>query len=609
MYALNNEIKAITKGAMELEYISAECENGEVIEFSADSSFEIAKAADSITARTGVKDCIIKMSLFNDGENILRTEIDVEECLVKIIKISSCFKICKNYGWCFKTDGLWSGVEKVADIADTVINQNFCGLFDESGIGTTFMNKIPSKFYSEIRFEKKESGVFVVLETRIPHSFEGTKRSEVFNIAIDMPYTRALKNNAEKYAIEKDWESPVGWSSWDYYFTSVDEAAVRENTDFIANDEVLSKKIKYISIDDGWQQREGDWREGCRFPRGLERTAQYIKDSGFVPGIWISPLRLHILCGTVMRRNEFLLKDKDGNYVIKDEMFVLDPTHPDGERFLRETFTYLKEKGFDFFKLDYLDYILSADRFYNKNCGHYDALRRLLEIVRECVGEESHIMGCNLPYGTGGENINSRRTGFDIHNTWKNLWRAVRSYYPQFASHRRIYQNDIDYLVVRGKDTSDEEKRNVLLVGMYSGDLSGKNDWDFSYEEAKLWCTLTLASGTSVILGDRLGTLNETGLELVKTVLEYADFEAAEPLCNLNEIPEVWYKKSDNSLYFMNFSNEKREYNIEIPNINSEQIYFDIYTNKEYRTDKGYLKINIAPKESLALKCKRGNVL
>ncbi len=601
MYALNKEIKAVTSGAMQLEYIAVECENGELIKFSDGSSFEFVKDSNSITAWSSVDDCVIKISLFNDEGNTLRNYAEVEASCRKIIKISNCFKICKNYGWCFKTDGLWSGVEKLADIDDTVINQNFCGLFNAEGIGTTFMNEIPSKFYSEIRFEKKESDFFVVLETRIPHTFEGARKSETFNVAMDMLYTEALKNNAEKYALEKSWESPVGWSSWDYYFTSVDEAAVRENTDFIANDEILSKKIKYISIDDGWQQREGDWKEGCRFPNGLEKTAHYIKDSGYVPGIWISPLRLHILCGTVMRRNEFLLKDKDGNFVIKDEMFVLDPTHPDGESFLRETFTYLKEKGFEFFKLDYLDYILSADRFYDKNCGHYDALRRLVEIVRECVGEESHIMGCNLPYGNGGENIDSRRTGFDVHNTWKNLWRCVRSYYPQFASHRRIYQNDIDYLVVRGKDTSDEEKRNVLLVGMYSGDLSGKNDWDFSYEEAKLWCTITLASGTSVTLGDRLGTLNERGMELIKIVLKYADFETAEPLCNLNEIPEVWYKKSDGSLYFMNFSNENREYNIKIPNIESEQIYFDIYTNKEYHTDTGYLKINIAPKESLAL--------
>lgn len=490
-----------------------------------------------------------------------------------------------------------SGFKKVSEIEEKITSKYFFSVFDENGVGISFMNAIPAKFDSDIIFKNEE----ISLETIIPYSYTGEVISENFVVSEKIPYTEAYLYNAEKSKCDKEWEDVIGWGSWDYYYTSVDEEAVRENVEFIHNDELLSKKIKYIAIDDGWQQREGDWKEGARFPNGLSKTVDYIRGKGYCAGIWTAPTRLHCLCGTVMRRNSFLVKDKYNDPITDGNFYITDPTHPEGEKFIREIYTYLKECGFDYYKIDFISNILRCDYFYDENAGHYDALRKLFSVIRECVGEDSHVMGCSLPYGYGGEGIDSRRTGVDIHNTWKHLKKCTEIYVPQFASQRRIYQNDLDYLIVRGKDTSLEKETNVINpdAGKYKNELTEDFRWrdgeDFSYEEAKFWCATILMSGSSVILSDRMSKLNEKGLSLVKKTLEYADFKSAVPdACGAN-LPSVWRKEG--WIYVFNYTDTQREYSVL-----AEGKYKEIFDDKKYETEDGLLNIKLKPHSCFALR-------
>ena len=413
--------------------------------------------------------------------------------------------------------------------------------------------------YSEINLEKNKKTFTLSFDTVIPLSFEGDIVCQKWNIINGIPTDKAIIKTAEQYEVKRDFEAPVGWSTWDYYFTSANENDVKENIDFIAADPILSKKIRYIALDDGWQQREGDWESGCRYPSGLKEMVRYINEKGFEAGIWVAPTRLHNLCGNVMRRYSFLARDKYGDPLSDEDMYILDPTHPDGEQFLREVFTYIANCGFTFYKLDFISNMFKVERFYDKNAGPYDALKKLLEITRSCVPEGSHIMGCSLPYGFG-DGFDSRRTGWDIHNTWKHIKACLGRYIPQFAANGKIYRNDIDYLVVRGKDTGKEEITNVInpKEGYYKANPAKGFRWreagDFGYTEAKTWCCAMLMSGSSIFLGDRLSMLNEKGLELVRITLENADFEAAVPIFRNDEfIPEVWYKDENASFIFSIF--------------------------------------------------------
>jgi len=490
-----------------------------------------------------------------------------------------------------------SGFKKIQEIKEDVNSKYFFSVLDDNGVGINFMNVIPAKFDSDIIFKKDE----ISLETVFPYSYEGEIISEKFLVSEKIPYTEAFLYNADKCKCDKEWEDVTGWGSWDYYFTSIDEESVKENVDFIYNDSDLSEKIKYIAIDDGWQQREGDWKEGSRFSGGLPKTVSYINKRGFCAGIWTAPTRMHYLCGTVMRRNSFLVKNELGDPIMDEEFYVVDPTHPEGERYIREIYTFLKDCGFEYFKIDFISNMIRCDRFYDRFAGHYDALRKLICIIRECVGEDSHIMGCSMPYALGGEGVNSRRTGLDIHNTWKHIKKCTEIYVPQFASHRKLYQNDFDYLVVRGKDTSFEEDTNVInpLRYKYQNEKTEEFRWrdgeDFSYDEAKFWCASILMTGSSVILSDRMTALNEKGLMLIKKTLDYADFKSAVPdACGAN-LPSVWRK--DGWIYIFNYSEEEKEFCV-----SADGKYTEIFDDKEYEARDGFLNIKLKAHCCLVLK-------
>ena len=57
-----------------------------------------------------------------------------------------------------------------------------------------------------------------------------------------MPADAALIKCADSFSNGRKFENPIGWSTWDYYFTSATEDDVKENVDFIAADEVHSIK-------------------------------------------------------------------------------------------------------------------------------------------------------------------------------------------------------------------------------------------------------------------------------------------------------------------------------------------------------------------------------
>lgn len=505
------------------------------------------------------------------------------------------------------------GVIPVGELPDSCCCKDFCSLYQASqpDRAVTVIAALPAKFKSEIAVSSDETALRLYTSTIIPYSYAGEVICQEWLVYINRPTTEALIMAAEQSKTPEAFSNPIGWSTWDYYFTSATEEDVKANVDFIASDKILSEKVHYIAIDDGWQQREGDWRSGIRYPSGLKKLVDYIKERGFEAGIWIAPTRLHYLSGTVMRRHDFLVRDAYGDPITDEDMYVLDPTHPDGEKFLRETFRYLASCGFTFYKLDFVANLLNcAERFYDPVAGPFDALARVFAIARETVPLGSHIMGCSLPYGAGVGFADSRRTGWDIHNVWGHVIECVAAYLPQFAVNGRIYRNDLDYLVVRGGDTSADRQTNVLMpkAGYTSAHPSDAFVWragrDFSYIEAKTWCAVLLMAGSSVFLGDNLPLLNELGLNLVRKTVAAADFCSAVPVFGAEKLPAVWYKREFGKLYIFNFTDEMKEYYIDLKNLMPgccEKIYTDLFTEQIYKAAGGILSVMLPPHDSLCL--------
>ena len=102
----------------------------------------------------------------------------------------------------------------------------------------------------------------------------------------------AFENELGKYTREylgvklfKKLAPPVFlYNTWNPFRINIDENLVRELADALEN-----TGVEYLIIDDGWQDHNGDWNVNKeKFPKGLKPVADYIRDKGMKPGLWIS---------------------------------------------------------------------------------------------------------------------------------------------------------------------------------------------------------------------------------------------------------------------------------------------------------------------------------
>ncbi|NLC43055.1 MAG: alpha-galactosidase [Clostridiales bacterium] len=424
-----------------------------------------------------------------------------------------------------------------------------------------------------------------------------------------------VKESFDTYAdfvpyIPDDPIPAIGWNSWDYYYFSISMDSLIENMEEVRKDKDLSENVKYFVIDDGWQHMYGEWEPNYKFPGGLERTVKEIKDRGFIPGIWLAPLFIDSYSYPGLRMPELLLKDEYGDPISVEGNFLLDPTSPAGKEFLRKTYTKLYEIGFRFFKVDHVSYIKNVERFYEKHKGPYEVLRDLFTLIRECVTDESHILGCSLPLECGQGYADSGRTGIDVHNQWNHLEWTLECYLFKHWANKRVWINDIDFLIVRGKDTSLEEVTNVLNPGENHPNPPRWRRGDvFDKYEAQTWTNIVSFTGGNIFLSDRISMLNEEGKKLIQKGIKSIDV-SAEPLdmcCDYH--PSLWLQdlEDDYRLTIINWQDEKAIYSFNFSEygMKSPVEVLNDWTCEKIIVKDGVLSVELNRHESIVVKWKK----
>ncbi|TFG72732.1 MAG: hypothetical protein E4H27_02090 [Anaerolineales bacterium] len=403
---------------------------------------------------------------------------------------------------------------------------------------------------------------------------------------------------------------PVGWNSWDYYYSSVSLDDLIENMDAIQKDPVLAERIKIIVVDMGWYHTEGEWYPNFRFPGGLERVVSEITRRGFIPGIWTAPIAVNWISRIAWRKSEMLVKNAYGDPVkpASSGWYILDPTHPMGQEFLRELYSRLYEVGFRFFKVDYVSELLNVQRFNNPMKGPYDALRDLFSIIRDCVTEESHILGCSLPEECGPGVADSGRIGIDIHNQWTHVEWVMDNLQLKYWLHNRVWISDPDFLVVRGKHTSLEKETNVMNP---EANNPSPPRWRrgpvFTLDEAQTWANIVSLSGGSLFLSDRIAMLNDAGINLLhKLTLDRPTGVSAYPLDLCDEArPSLWLQELDDMyrLGIINWSDQAQTkvFVFDQHRLESPGTLTDVWSGVEYSPNDGKYVLELAPHASVLL--------
>ena len=335
----------------------------------------------------------------------------------------------------------------------------------------------------------------------------------------------------------------VGWNSWDYYRWTVTEEAVLRNAEFIAADPVLSRHVKRIVIDDGWQYCYGEWDANPLFPNGMAWMAKRLKKMGFQPGLWMAPAIIEPQARIAQWDEDMLARGRSGlpclaYSCMERQGFVLDPTVEKTRQWIYDLITRYADMGFSHFKLDFLEPMLNAPCFADPSVPRGKLIRTLLEPACEAVRGRGTIMGCGYDFHAGTDLVDAVRTSGDIHARWDSIFGNVSSIATRWWAQGRWWNNDPDFALARGPETSDDPhllRLKPCHVFVKPETLEALSHWDYvlatmSLEEARTLLSLVIISGGAVNLSDDLTKLNDAGLDLIRRTVSAPRGQAGIPL-------------------------------------------------------------------------------
>jgi hypothetical protein len=358
-------------------------------------------------------------------------------------------------------------------------------------------------------------------------------------------------------------EVPTGWNSWDYYQGAVTMDDIRAEMAAI-NASPLRGRLKYVTLDMGWENCWGDWRPNRKFPESPADIAREIRAAGFEPGIWLAPLQASTYLPRLRHERDMLCRQPDGEPIIASgngSCTLLDPTHPQTEAWLHDTCHGLREAGFSLFKVDYIyrNYLDTMGEFHEPGTGKAAVARRFLEIIRGAIGEDAHLLSCGVPLPAAFGLADSARISVDIHNFWGHVRNSAGQVAAAYWLNRRVWVNDPDFALIRCPQTSDDPHLNVPYGRRPYA--SPEDYWmagdDASFAELKTWLTLVHLCGGSVFASDCTPRLNALGVSTLARLLEEPS-DPARPLDLFeNTPPRIWL--ADKRLGLINYDDEPAE--------------------------------------------------
>jgi hypothetical protein len=209
--------------------------------------------------------------------------------------------------------------------------------------------------------------------------------------------------------------------TWYYYGDTVHQ------DDVDVNIEALRRRgipIDVVQIDEGWEQRFGNWDANHRFPDGMQAVAERIKDHGYRPGIWTAPFLVEPRSDMRFHHDDWLLKDKHGDpvlfYMNHTDNMVWDVTHPEVQQWIEELYRKLTGWGYTYHKLDFTRAVALDDnvRYHNPSVTRAEAYRMGIEAVRRGIGPDGYLLICGGLFSPPAGLADAHRTSSDVLSMW-----------------------------------------------------------------------------------------------------------------------------------------------------------------------------------------------
>jgi hypothetical protein len=301
---------------------------------------------------------------------------------------------------------------------------------------------------------------------------------------------------------------PSGWCSWYFFYQEINENEIKLIAKWIAEN-LKDFGVQYVQIDDGWQGtghglgENRDWSTiNNRFPGGMDGLAAYIKSLGLKPGIWLAPHG---------QSNEAVVKNHGGVFLLKPDgttasstwegKFLVDPSAPESQQYLKDLFAKLSGWGYEYFKIDGQPIVVREYRnkksFMKNPADDTDGLYRdTLKSIRESIGPNRYLLGCWVVPLEGVGLMNGSRIGADVLPNWDGFKFAMRATMQYYFLHNVAWYADPDVFIVRPP---------------------------LSLDQARAWATLQGLTGQAALMSDRLVDLSPERVELIKRVYPAVD--------------------------------------------------------------------------------------
>jgi hypothetical protein len=362
--------------------------------------------------------------------------------------------------------------------------------------------------------------------------------------------------------------APTVWCSWTSYYADIREEDIVANTDWIATN-LKGYGFQYVQLDDGYDRSpngEHYWIENwdkSKFPHGPEWLTGYIKSKGLHPGLWLVP---NAYAGAVDSHPEWYLHFKNGEIVRDYRTPALDSSNPEVLEFLKKLFGTLRAWGFEYYKFDGEHAIpkyapnVDLSRLYDKVTNPIEVYRKRLAVIREAVGPDTFIEGCQAGTPLNGVGyFNSSFTGHDVYNSWQGMYPLFSSINANaFLNHMVIYVMPGEGIEVGPQMTAEEAKtrRVPRVVAVAEGREKPLVGFGTTLDEARTVATYVSLTGVVYALASILPELPPDRVRILKatmptlpilpsdlysrgTDMQWAKFKTTQPDHYVHHYPEI----------------------------------------------------------------------
>lgn len=377
---------------------------------------------------------------------------------------------------------------------------------------------------------------------------------------------RAISDYADFVKADKKLQAgsrkPAVYSTWYYYGQEVTAEDVYTNIEKISE---KSLPFTHFQIDDGWEADYGDWEHNEKFPMGMKKVADDIKQHGMVPGIWTCPLIVSRESSMCKEHADWLLRTHDGklcDFIVCNVKYcILDCTNPGVIDWIENLYKKLRSWGYGYHKLDFTRAFPMQKNavFKNRYITPVQAYVNAMKAVRRGIGDDSYLLICGGLYQPLAGIADAQRTGSDVMSMWRQEGGSPKIPFTVKQNVLRYFMNewwhnDPDSLMVR----RDEEGYIIkhLSLGLLNDD------------EAKTFTANQYFGGGLVGSTEALDKISDDRLYLLKHVMPILPVKVKPVNLFSHErfpsVIDVYVQKGWHTVCFVNWSDEPQNLEVRI---------------------------------------------